>query len=77
MPTASAVVGDLIDVVTGRAALPLAAADLWSESAPPVPLTAPSQVRSRYYLRFTIADRPGVLAKLAHFWVSTPSASPA
>jgi homoserine dehydrogenase len=26
---------------------------------------APNQVRSRYYLRFTIADRPGVLAALA------------
>ena len=28
-------------------------------------LTPPSQVKCRYYLRFTIADRPGVLGKLA------------
>ncbi len=34
MPTASAVVGDLIDVVTGRAALPTRVLNLWSESAP-------------------------------------------
>ena len=65
MPTASAVVGDLIDVVTGRAALPSRLMNLWSESAPPVSLTAPSLIKSRYYLRFTIADRPRVLAKLA------------
>jgi homoserine dehydrogenase len=66
MPTASAVVGDLIDVVSGRAALPSRLANLWSESAAPFPLALPKQIKSRYYLRFTIADRPGVLAKLAH-----------
>jgi homoserine dehydrogenase len=65
LPTASAVVGDLIDVVVGRAALTARALDLWSESSPPPRLAPASQVRSRYYLRFTIADRPGVLASLA------------
>jgi homoserine dehydrogenase len=65
MPTASAVVGDLIDVVVGRAALTFRALNLWPESAPPPRLTPSSQVRSRYYLRFMIADRPGVLAALA------------
>ena len=65
MPTASAVVGDLIDVVTGRAGPPARVIDGRSELTPPVPRTAPNQVQSRYYLRFTIADRPGVLAKLA------------
>jgi homoserine dehydrogenase len=65
MPTASAVVGDLIDVVTGRAGLPSRLLNLWSESAPSIPLTPPSLIVSRYYLRFTIADRPRVLAKIA------------
>jgi homoserine dehydrogenase len=65
MPTASAVVGDLIDVVTGRAGLPSRLRNLWSESAAPVSLTPPSLIESRYYLRFTIADRPRVLANLA------------
>ncbi|MFI5455471.1 MAG: homoserine dehydrogenase [Isosphaerales bacterium] len=64
MPTASAVVGDLIDVVTGRATLPSRVLNLWSES-PAAPLAPSNRVKSRYYLRFTIADRPGVLAKLA------------
>ncbi|HWE36210.1 MAG TPA: homoserine dehydrogenase [Isosphaeraceae bacterium] len=66
MPTASAVVGDLIDVAVGRAALTARALDAWSASVPPVRLAPPAEVRSRYYLRFTIADRPGVLASLAH-----------
>jgi homoserine dehydrogenase len=66
LPTASAVVGDLIDVAVGRAGLTFATLDLWPESAPPPRLAPPNQVRSRYYLRFTIADRPGVLATIAH-----------
>src|SRR4051794_8860001 len=66
LPTASAVVSDMIDVAIGRAALTFDALGLWSEAAPPPRLTPTSQVRSRYYLRFTIADRPGVLATIAH-----------
>jgi homoserine dehydrogenase len=66
MPTASAVVGDLIDVATGRAAFPSRLLTPWSDSAPAIPLASPAQIKSRYYLRFTIADRPGVLARLAH-----------
>ena len=65
LPTASAVVGDLIDVVVGRAALTFRALNLWPEAAPPPRLAPAEAVRSRFYLRFTIADRPGVLAALA------------
>jgi len=66
MPTASAVVSDLIDVAVGRAALTSRTLNLWSDSAAKPRLTTAEQVRSRYYLRFTIADRPGVLAAIAH-----------
>ena len=65
MPTASAVVGDLIDVVVGRAALTARAIDPWPASAEPTRLTPSTAVRSRYYLRFTIADRPGVIGQIA------------
>jgi homoserine dehydrogenase len=65
MPTASAVVGDLIDVVTGRAMATSSLLNLWPEFAEPVPRASSRQVRTRNYLRFTIADRPGVLAALA------------
>ena len=66
MPTASAVVADLIDVITGRRDA-AGAGDLERRSSwrRRFRLQPPSQVKSRYYLRFTIADRPGVLAKLA------------
>ncbi len=65
MPTASAVVGDLIDVVVGRAALTFRALGLWSAEAPAPRLATADDVSSRYYLRSSIADRPGVLATLA------------
>ncbi|MEO6811302.1 MAG: homoserine dehydrogenase [Isosphaeraceae bacterium] len=65
LPTASAVVGDLIDVAIGRAALTARAQDLWSESAEGPRLVSPRQVRRRNYLRFSIADRPGVLGAIA------------
>ena len=65
MPTASAVVGDIIDVVIGRASLTARALDLWPAAAGKPRLTSAELVRRRYYLRFTIADRPGVLARIA------------
>jgi len=65
MPTASAVVGDIIDVIVGRSALTFRALDLWSGTAGAHRLVTADQVRSRYYLRFTIADRPGVIAAIA------------
>ena len=65
MPTASAVVGDLIDVVTGRAGLPSRLRTSGRSRPRRSRWLPPSQIKSRYYLRFTIADRPGVLARLA------------
>ncbi len=64
-PTASAVVGDLIDVATGRAQASSRVASLWADAAPARPLAPPSKIKSRYYLRFTIADQPGVLGRIA------------
>ena len=65
LPTASAVVGDLIDVIIGRSALTFGALNLWSGSAGSPRLLTSEEVRSRYYLRYTIADRPGVIAAIA------------
>jgi homoserine dehydrogenase len=65
MPTASAVVADLIDVAVGRADRTAVTAGFWAADVPPVPLATPEQVSSRYYLRFQIADRPGVLGAIA------------
>jgi homoserine dehydrogenase len=65
MPTASAVVGDLIDIVSGRAARTFQIQRLWPEDAPKPRLAGPEWIKSRYYLRFMIADRPGVLGQIA------------
>lgn len=65
MPTASAVVADLIDSAVGRAQITFQAMQLWSEMPPRVRLADPSQVPGRNYFRFTIIDRPGVLAEIA------------
>ncbi|MFO0819185.1 MAG: homoserine dehydrogenase [Pirellulales bacterium] len=64
MPTASAVVADLIDTVTGRAQITFRALELWSQREARVPLCDHLQTTGRYYLRFAVADHPGVLAEI-------------
>ena len=79
MPTASAVVGDLIDVLIGRAAPDRAGArPLVRGRRPWSPPRPADQARSRFYLRFSIADRPGVIAAIVpRSSATTGSASPA
>lgn len=64
MPTASAVVADMIDTAVGRTKITFQSLKLWSQDSSGAPLRDHSRVRSRYYLRFTVADEPGVLAQL-------------
>ncbi len=66
MPTASAVVADLIDTVVGRAAVTFRTLDLWSrQRQAKVRLRDPATALARFYLRFNVTDRPGVLAEIA------------
>ncbi len=66
MPTASAVVADLIDTVVGRTAITSRALNLWSEEhAAPVAARDPAKIPGRFYLRLNVEDRPGVLAEIA------------
>jgi homoserine dehydrogenase len=65
MPTASAVVADIIDTIVGRAAITFRTLELWSSSTAPAPELNHDRVQGRYYLRFTIEDRPSVLAEIA------------
>lgn len=62
MPTASAVVSDLIDFAVGRAQRTFAAAKLWSAEGRGFTVEPSEKVRSRFYLRALVLDRPGVLA---------------
>jgi homoserine dehydrogenase len=66
MPTASAVAADLIDMAVGRAQRTFQTLRLWSGNGGPIALRPSSTVRSRFYLRALIQDRPGVLADIAH-----------
>jgi homoserine dehydrogenase len=66
MPTASAVVADLIDLAVGRAQQTFRTMRLWSEKPNSIALRPPGTVPSRFYLRLTVQDRPGVLAEIAH-----------
>jgi homoserine dehydrogenase len=66
MPTASAVAADIIDLAVGRAQRTFQTLRLWSGESSAVQLRPAATVRSRFYLRLQVADRPGVLAEIAH-----------
>ncbi len=67
MPTASAVVSDLLDLaerrVTNRSTGHAPLADLPSADAIP-----PEEVETSFYCRFTVYDQPGVLARIARIF---------
>jgi homoserine dehydrogenase len=66
MPTASACVADLVDTILGRTAITFRTLNLWSnDRQAPVALRDPAMVPGRYYLRFNVDDRPGVMAEIA------------
>jgi homoserine dehydrogenase len=54
LQTASAVLGDVVSVMTGGARPP----------APPLPMPLVEDVESAFYLHLDVADRPGVLASV-------------
>jgi len=62
MPTASAVVADIIDLAVGRAQRTFETLKLWSGQRNAIQLRPATTVRSRFYLRLLVEDRPGVLA---------------
>ena len=64
MPTASAVVADLIDTAVGRTQLTFKTLQLWSDREARVELRDPKLTPSRYYLRLLVQDHSGVLAEV-------------
>ncbi len=68
MPTASAVVADLVDVARMASALPdhqVPHLGFQAAAMADTPILSMSDVYSAYYLRLRVKDRPGVLAELA------------
>lgn len=64
MPTASAVVADMIDVAVGRTAITFKTLELWAEGNQRVEVAPIEQMTGRYYLRFNVVDQPGVLGQI-------------
>jgi homoserine dehydrogenase len=60
MPTAMAVVSDVIEIARNIQA----GAGRRHRALARKPALDPAEVRSRYYLRFSVEDRPGVLGRL-------------
>lgn len=69
MPTASAVVGDMVDIArnilscANSQRVPLMSYQ--AESIKTIPVLPIDEIDSRYYFRFTVLDRPGVLSKIS------------
>ncbi|NQT88252.1 homoserine dehydrogenase [bacterium] len=64
MPTASAVVADIVDTLLGKAKLTFEQMHLLPGQTPRVALRDIGEVETRYYLRFNVKDQPGVMAKV-------------
>ncbi len=65
MPTASAVVGDLINLVAGSYGALFENMATWPDQQPAPKLADLDRVTARYYLRVNALDQPGVLARVA------------
>jgi homoserine dehydrogenase len=65
MPTASAVVADLIDVAVGRTAITFRTLELWSNRKARVTPREHAKADGRFYMRVNAEDHPGVLAQVA------------
>jgi homoserine dehydrogenase len=66
MPTASAVVADMIDTAVGRTAITFRTLELWSNRKARVTPREHAKADGRFYLRVNAEDHPGVLAQVAN-----------
>ncbi len=64
MSTASAVVSDVVDVALGRAKLTFDSIKTLSGTCEKTSVLDISMIKTRYYLRYSVIDKPGVLAKI-------------
>ena len=63
MPTASAVVADIIDTVVGRTAITFRTTGLLSVDTPTTHMNETDTIE-RHFLRINVSDKPGVLARI-------------
>lgn len=65
LPTASAVVSDLLNVASGWYPRAFNDMNLWADRHEPVASVNPDDLQSRFYIRMTARDVPGVMAKVS------------
>ena len=65
MPTASAVVSDVIGVALGTTPLAFKQLRIFPDSTPRAQVLPFDQLHSRYYLRIMVKDQPGVIGQLS------------
>jgi homoserine dehydrogenase len=64
MPTASAVVADIVNVALGVTPLAFSQLRIFPDTTPPADVLPIAQLSSRYYLRLLARDEPGVMAQV-------------
>lgn len=65
MPTASAIVSDIVDAARGSARQSFTKLQFFQNPRADLPVIPIDKIRSRYYLRFHVADQPGAMGKIA------------
>jgi homoserine dehydrogenase len=65
MPTASAVVSDIVDAARGSARQAFTKLQFFQNPRADLPVIPVSKIRSRYYVRFRVADQPGAMGRIA------------
>lgn len=64
MPTASAVVADLIETAVGRTAITFNTLKLWADGSQRVDFALPGDLEGRFFMRFDVVDQPGVMGQI-------------
>ncbi len=64
-PTASAVVADILSIASGAYSAYFNRPNVWSDASDMANQLPTEKLSSRYYLRVTVVDEPGVMARLA------------
>lgn len=64
-PTASAIVSDIISIALGTLPILFEKLSLWPAGSPPAVQIPREKIISRYYIRLSVEDNPGVFAMIA------------
>jgi homoserine dehydrogenase len=64
-PTASAVISDIYQAATGITEILFSSLNIWPDKADNAVQLSRKEFKSRYYIRLTLEDKPGVLAMIA------------